>query len=191
VAGSPSLGSSDAKVTIVEFTDFQCPFCGAYARDTFGRILSEYVKTGKVRYVSRNFPLDQIHPLAHKAAEAALCAEEQGKYWDLHDRFFADQKKITVDDIPEHAAAMGADAAALRKCMDSGKYAQKVATDLAEGQDLGVSGTPTFFMGYADTKNPSRVQAVRSVAGNAPYREFQKAIEEALEAAKQGVETSR
>jgi protein-disulfide isomerase len=191
VAGSPSLGSRDAKITIVEFTDFECPFCGAYARETFGRIMSEYVKTGKVRYVSRNFPLEQSHPLARKAAEVALCAEEQGKYWDLHDRFFADQRKITVDDVPEHAAALGADAAALRQCADSGRYAQKVAADLAEGREVGVSGTPTFFIGYADVKNPSRIKAVRSIPGNAPYREFEKAIGEALEAWKRGAEVSR
>jgi protein-disulfide isomerase len=171
-----------AGVTIVEFTDFQCPFCAAYARETFGRIRDEYVKTGKVRYVSRDFPLEQLHPLAMKAAEAAACARDQGKYWELHDRFFADQNKLSVEDLPEQAAAISADAAALRQCLDKGKYTQRVVADIAEGKDLGLQGTPSFFVGYQDPQNPGRIHAVKMVAGNSPYPEFQQAIDDALKA---------
>ncbi len=169
VAGSPSLGASDAKVTVVEFTDFQCAFCAAYAHGTFERIIKEYVQTGKVRYVVRNFPLEQSHPLARKAAEAGLCAHEQGKFWALHDRFFADQKKLAPSDLPDHVSAIGADLASINVCLESGKYGDRLAADLADGRDLRVVGTPTFFIGYADQSDPSRIRAVRSIGGDVPY----------------------
>lgn len=182
IAGSPSLGSMDAKATIVEFTDFQCPFCAGYARETFPRIVRDYVDTGKVRYVIRNFPLEQVHPLARKAAEVSLCAEEQGKFWALHDRFFADQKKLMTSDVPEDLAAIGADPVAFQECLEKGQSAAKIGADLAAGHELEVAGTPTFFVGYSDSKDRSRIRAVRSIVGNTPYREFAKAIAEALEA---------
>jgi protein-disulfide isomerase len=188
VANSPSLGRTDAKVTVVEFTDFQCPFCGAYARDTFAKMLTDQIKTGNIRYVVRNFPLEQSHPLARKAAEASLCADEQGKFWALHDRFFADQKKLSPEDIPEHVIAIGADLTAFQQCFSSSKYAAKVAADVAEGRDLQVGATPTFFIGYSDPDDPSRVRALRTIVGNAPYREFQKMITEASQASKQATE---
>jgi len=184
VSGGPSLGQADAKVTIVEFTDFQCPFCSAYARETLGRIVTDYVKTGKARYVVRNFPLEQAHPLARKAAEAALCALEQGKYWELHDRFFADQRKLAISDILQHADAIGANIDELRSCLEGGGHAAEIAGDLAEGRDLGVLGTPTFFVGSIDPGNKSRMRAVRSISGNVPYRAFEKVIAEVLDASK-------
>jgi protein-disulfide isomerase len=182
VADRPSLGQPTAKVTIVEFTDFQCPFCSSFARDTLGKIINDYVNSGKVRYVIRNFPLEQAHPLARKAAEASLCADELGRFWALHDRFFADQTKLALSSLPEHAVAIGVEAAALRRCVESGRYSARVADDIADGRDLEVGGTPTFFIGYPDPNDPSRMRAVRTVSGIAPYREFQKLIAEALEA---------
>jgi protein-disulfide isomerase len=182
VADAPSLGRGEARVTIVEFTDFQCPFCGAYARQTLDRIIDDYVKPGAVRYVTRNFPLEDVHPLARKAAEAALCAYEQGKYWELHDRFFADQTKLTAAQMSEHAAAIGADPTKLRDCLDTGRYGAAVINDVNDGHALGVLGTPTFFVGYSDPQDSSRIRAVRSISGSAPYQEFQKAIAETLEA---------
>jgi protein-disulfide isomerase len=181
---SPSRGQQSAKVTIVEFTDFQCPFCGAYSRGTFGRILHDYVNTGTVRYIVRNFPLEQTHALARKAAEASLCAAEQGDFWVLHDTLFADQ--LHLQSILEHVPAIGANPAIFANCMESGKYAAKVAADLIEGQDLQIRATPTFFVGYTDSVDPSRIKAVRSIVGNAPYGEFQKAIAEALKVSQYG-----
>jgi protein-disulfide isomerase len=180
IAGSPTLGNDHAAVTVVEFTDFQCPFCAAYTRETLGRILGDYVDTGKVRYVVRSFPLEQVHPLAEKAAEGALCAGDQGKYWPAHDRFFANQQKLAVDEMPGHAAALGLDSAVFHECLTRGKYAAVVDSDLEEGHALDVRGTPTFFIGFTDAQNPRRIRAIRSLAGNLPFREFQKAIEESL-----------
>jgi protein-disulfide isomerase len=190
IAESPSRGQRDAKVTLVEFTDFQCPFCGAYARQTYPRIIDEYVKPGKVRYVSRNFPLES-HPLAHKAAEAAACADDQGKFWELHDRFFVNQDKLAAADVAEHANAIGASARDLQRCIENGKYAARVDSDMRDGRDMRVGGTPTFFIGYTNPGDPSRIRAVRSIIGSAPYSEFQKAIAEALEASGPGAEEEK
>lgn len=126
LAGSPSLGQNDAKVTIVEFTDFQCPFCGAYVRETYQRIVHDYVDTGKARYVIRHFPLERVHPLARKAAEASFCANEQGKFWALHDRLFADQTKLASDDILAHASAIGANPVVFRECLERGNTLRRL-----------------------------------------------------------------
>jgi protein-disulfide isomerase len=188
-SGRPALGNDDAPVSIVEFTDFQCPFCGGYARETLGRIVADYVRTGKVRYIVRNFPLDQSHPLAEKAAESALCAHDQGKFWQAHDRFFADQRKLSVGDMPDHAAAMGLNAGVFMDCINSAKYADAVNADRSYGEALGVRGTPTFFIGMVDPENPGRAHALRALMGNLPLRDFQKAIEEVLAEANRNAES--
>ena len=133
-----------------------------------------------MRYVVRNFPLDQAHPFAEKAAEAALCAQDQGKFWQPHDRFFGDQRKLSVGDMPGHAAEFGPDGGVFMDCINRGKYADAVNADRSEGEALGVRATPTFLIGTVDPENPSRVHALRTLVGNLPLRDFQKAIEEVL-----------
>ncbi len=98
--GEPTKGDTSARVVLVEFTDYQCPFCGRYVHDAYAQIEAEYIKTGKLRYVIREFPLESIHPQAFKAAEAALCAGDQGKYWEMHDRLFANQRALAPDQLP-------------------------------------------------------------------------------------------
>lgn len=179
-AGSPSLGKSDAKATIVEFTDFQCPFCGAYARETFKQVVHEYVDTGKLRYVIKQFPIEQLHPFARGAAEASLCANDQGKFWELHERLFANQAKLAPGDMPAHGAAVAVEPVAFQECIVNGTHAAQTAGDLKDGHALQVKGTPTFFIGYIDPTDPSRIRAVRLITGNAPYGEFQRAIAEVI-----------
>ena len=128
-AGAPSLGERTAKVTIIEFSDYQCPFCGRYATQTMPLLLDEYVKTGKVRYIFRNFPLEQLHPSAEKAAEAGACAGDQGKFWEAHDRFFKNQQGLDAKQVLGHAAALGLDVATFQQCLDTGKYASVVKAD--------------------------------------------------------------
>ncbi len=180
VAASPSVGDEFARVAVVEFSDFQCPFCGAFNREMFGRIVEEYVKTGKVRYIARNFPLENSHPLAREAAEAALCAADQGKYWEARERFFANQTKLAAADMAEHAVAIGANPALLTACAESGKHANEIDKDLAEARDLGVRGAPSFFLGYPDSKDKTQVHAVKLLVGNVPFRDFQSALDELL-----------
>ncbi len=141
-AKGPSRGPETAKVTIVEFSDFQCPFCSR-GRDTVEEVMQAYA--GKVRLVFRHFPLD-FHKQAPKAAEASLCANEQGKFWEYHDALFKNQQKLELADLKEHAGSLGLDGAKFGECLDSGKMAKVVSEDLAAGKKVGVSGTPAFFI---------------------------------------------
>ncbi len=179
VDGDPFVGDKSAKVTIIEFLDYQCPFCARHFRETLPQIQQEYIKTGKVKYVVREFPLESIHPQAFKASEAALCAGEQKKYFEMHDRLFSDQKALGVKDLPKHAEVLGLDVPKFQQCVESGKYAAKVRKDVADGQRAGVSGTPSFFLGLTEP-NSSEVKPVRSLKGAQPYPAFQAAIDDLL-----------
>lgn len=143
-AEGPSRGPKDAKVTIVEFSDFECPYCGA-AHDTVEKVMTDYA--GKVRLVYRQFPLP-MHSHAAKAAEASLCALDQGerKFWEYHDVLFKNQKKLSLDDLKAHAASVGLDGAKFSACLDSGQKKAAVDADQTAGSQAGVGGTPAFFI---------------------------------------------
>ena len=179
VDGGAMKGDKNAKVTLVEFTDYQCPFCSRHFRETYPQLDNDYVKTGKVRYVLREFPLESIHPNAYKAAEAANCAGEQGKYWEMHDRLFSNQNTLGAQELPNHAQAIGLDAAKFSACLESGKYTAKVRKDLNDAQKYGATGTPTFFVGLTDPKS-SDVKAVRKIVGAQTYAAFKDAIDTLL-----------
>ena len=177
--GAPTMGERTAKVTMVEFSDYQCPLSSRYFNLTMEQLVKDYVKTGKVQYVFRDFPLDSIHPLAKKAAEAAHCAGEQGKYWEMHDRFFRNQMSIGPELLPLHAKMLGLDVTRFQQCLDSGRYAANVREDTAEGKKAGVQGTPGFFLGLTDP-NGTRLKAVTFVNGAQPYNTFKEAIDKLL-----------
>jgi protein-disulfide isomerase len=179
IDGGATKGDNNAKLTLVEFTDYQCPFCSRHYRDTMPQIIKEYVDTGKVKYVLREFPLESIHPLAFKASEAAQCAGEQGKYWEMHDRLFANQNALAATQLPGHAEAVGVDAGKFKSCLDSGKFAAKVRKDLGDAQKAGATGTPTFFLGRTDP-NGKEVRSVRKLVGAQPYAAFKDAIDTLL-----------
>jgi len=142
-AGHPSWGPEDAAVTLVEFSDFECPYCSGFTQ-TLDQIKNDY--EGRIRVVFRQFPLTQIHANAMKAAEASLCAAEQDRFWPLHDLMFADQQGLGVAQLREKARQTGVDGAAFDACLDSGKYLEQVEADLQAGARLGVSGTPAVFI---------------------------------------------
>jgi protein-disulfide isomerase len=146
----PSLGKPDAPVTIIEFSDYQCPYCKRHVDQTMPRLLDDYVKKGTVRYAFRDFPLTEIHPLAAKAAEAARCAGDQGKYWEMHDRLFGNQKDLQPEKLPDHAQAIGLDVGKFRACLDDSRHAAAVQQDLEEGGKVGANGTPAFVVGLSD-----------------------------------------
>jgi protein-disulfide isomerase len=179
--GDPVKGDRNAKVVVVEFTDYQCPFCGRHVRDTMPQIEAEYIKTGKIRYVTREFPLEAIHPQAFKASEAALCAGDQGKYWEMHVRLFANQRALAPDQLGTHAQAVGLDEAAFKRCLESGTKAAKVRKDLADGAKAGVTGTPAFFIGTADGNT---VNVTRAIKGAHPFTSFKTAIDGVVAAQK-------
>jgi len=141
-AKGPARGPGGAPVTIVEFSDFQCPFCGREA-PVIEKLMKEY--DGKVRLVFRHYPLD-FHPFAAKAAEAGACAADQGKFWEMHDKMFGNQQKLGVDDLKGYAKAIGLDSAKFDKCLDSGEKKPLVEADQKAGNEAGVNGTPAFFV---------------------------------------------
>jgi protein-disulfide isomerase len=183
VDGHPAKGDKGAKLTLIEFSDYQCPFCGRYFRETLPQLQKEYVETGKLRYVFRNFPIESIHPQAFKAAEAAQCAGEQGKYWEMHDRLFGNQSALAPADLPGHARALGLDVAKFEQCLESGQIAASIRQDQADGQKAGVRGTPSFFLGLT-TPAGEAVRALRMIQGAQPYAAFKEAIDSLLAAQK-------
>jgi protein-disulfide isomerase len=163
-AKGPSRGPENAKVTIVEFSDFQCPFCSR-AHDTVEEVMQAYA--GKVKLVFRQFPLD-FHADAPKAAEASLCANEQGKFWEYHSALFKNQSKLKEDDLKEHAKGLGLDAGKFADCLGSGKMATPLKEDMAAGKKVGVSGTPAFFINGV------------MLSGAQPLEEFKRVIDAEL-----------
>lgn len=160
-------GDEDAKVTIIEFSEFQCPFCKKYYDEAYGKIIEEYVDTGKVRYVFRDFPLS-FHANAQKASEAAECAHEQDKFWEYHDKLFKNQQSLDVDSLKKYAKDLGLDEDKFNACLDSGKYEQEVKDDFNDGVNYGVQGTPSFFING------------KLIAGAQPFENFKVIIEEEL-----------
>jgi protein-disulfide isomerase len=164
-ATGPAKGPQNAKITIVEFSDFQCPFCSREVA-VVDRVLKEY--DGKVRLVFRHFPLD-FHQQAGKAAEASLCAADQGKFWELHDKMFENQKELEVPKLKEYAKAVGVDAGKFDKCLDSGEKKGHVEADTKAGSEAGVSGTPAFFVNGV------------LVSGAQPFEKFKDVIDRELQ----------
>lgn len=174
VENEPTIGDDNAPVTIVEFTEYQCPFCKRYVDETFSQIKENYIDTGKVKYVIRDFPLP-FHGNAQKASEAANCADDQGKYWEYHEKLFAEQETWSEKGSDEAIAAfkdyaknLGLETVEFGKCLDEDAYKDEIDQDLADGQNYGVSGTPSFFInGYL-------------LVGAQPYEAFEQMIEEQL-----------
>jgi protein-disulfide isomerase len=164
--GYPTLGPASAPVTIVEFSDFECPFCGGLF-PTLKRIERDYAD--KIRVVYRQFPLASIHPHAEKAAEASLCAFEQQHFWEFHDSMFGNQKELTVDDLKKRAVDMKLDSQKFNDCIDSGREVPAIQKDIQEGARGGVSGTPAMFING------------RFLSGNQPYEAIKDLIDDELE----------
>ncbi len=170
VEGYPAEGPADAPVTLVEFADFQCPYC-ASLDSTLRQVLTKYA--AQVRLVYRNFPLVQIHQNAEKAAEAGLCAADQGHFWEMHDLMFQSQSQLKDIDLKAKAAQLKLDVEAFNSCLDSGQKADKVKQDLYAGASLGVTGTPVLFING------------RFVSGAVPFADIARIIEEELKSSAQ------
>jgi len=163
-AVDPVRGVASAPVTIIEFSDYQCPFC-ARVNPTLEQVRKTY--GDKVKIIFKDFPLPN-HQQAPKAAEAAHCAGEQGKYWELHDHLFANQRALNVPDLKQHAITLGLDAAKFNLCLDSGKHAGLVAAGTAQGERMGVNSTPTLYING------------RPLIGAQPFEAFKQVIDEEL-----------
>ena len=167
-AVGPSRGPADAKVTIVEYSDFECPFCSR-ARTTVDKVME--ANAGKVKLVFRHFPLP-MHQNAQKAAEASACADAQGKFFAMHDQLFDHARELEAEKLPGYAEAIGLDMAKFKACLEGGEMAKVVEKDMAAAEAIGVSSTPTFFVNG------------RELAGALPQEEFQRVIDEELAKAK-------
>ncbi len=144
VAGEPATGPENAPVTVVEFGDFQCAFCKRFFAEVEQQMLDKYA--GKIRFVFRDFPMPEMHPYAETAAEAAHCAGDQRRFWEYHNLLFQSQSLLDRTTLTAYAKQLNLDVKAFEYCMNSGKHRQHVKANLSDGQALGVSGTPTFFI---------------------------------------------
>lgn len=168
----PSKGAgADAKVTIVEFSDFQCPACGSFVNGALPALTENYIATSKVRFVFRDFPLD-IHQYAPMMAGAAACANEQGKFWEMHDALFKNQRTVSYSEKPEdlikgYATTIGVDMKGFNECTKAKKYEQEIQKDFIDGAAAGVNATPTFVING------------KMVSGALPFEKFFKPIIEA------------
>jgi len=157
-------GSKDSPVTVIVFSDYQCPYCEKFFTDTLPLIEKNYINTGKVRFVYRDFPLD-FHQYAKKAAEASECADSQGKFWEYHNKLFENQNSLDIVSLKQYAKDLSLDETKFNDCLDSGKMTAEVQKDIEDGMTNDISGTPTFF-----------INGIKLV-GAQPYSVFQQVID--------------
>lgn len=167
-----SLGNNNALVTIIEFSDFECPYCGKFYNETLPNIKENYINTGKVRFIYRNFPLTTIHKNSLLAAQAAEAAGEQGKYWEMHDILYSNQNELQLTDLQKYAIDLNLDMQKFNSAIESKKFLGKIQKDTEDGIKAGVSGTPAFF-----------INGIKLV-GAQPFSNFEKIIESELAKAK-------
>ncbi len=176
----PVRGNQEAEITIIEFSDFQCPFCARFHVQTLPLLLENYIDSGKVKLVYRDFPIQNIHPNAMPAAVAAECADEQGKYWQYHDKLFENQNQWAkletteaVEIFSQYSVEIDLNQEQFETCLTSGKYVNEIRNDLNDGREYGVTGTPGFFVGSDDL-------GFVELKGAQPFESFKKIIESQL-----------
>jgi len=180
VDDDPVKGDSDAPITIVEFSDFQCPFCQRWWQNTLPQIEENYISTGKVKFVYRDFPLDSLHPQARTAHIASECADEQGKFWEYHDVLFSEQSQwnklelsLLAETFTQMASDLGLEESKFQSCLGSVSIAQEVNKDYTDARNLGATGTPTFFVG-------NEKDGFTKLVGAQPYSAFQTVFDKLL-----------
>jgi protein-disulfide isomerase len=177
VRGDTFRGDGGARVAIIEYADFECPYCGEYEKQIFPQILSTYIETGKVKYFFRDLPLPG-HARAMPAARAARCAGEQGKYWEMHDSLFARQQALSAPALLDRAQTLGLDTAKFTECQSSEKYTEDIQKSMAEAQQMRIDGTPTFFIGIVESSGDVTIS--KRVQGTAPFGVFKTEIDSLL-----------
>jgi protein-disulfide isomerase len=169
IDGAPVLGDPAAPVAMIVFSDFECPFCGRFARDVFPSIKTNYLETGKVQFVFKHLPIPGLHPRAEPAAAVAVCAAQQGKFWALHDELFKDPTKLDDADLASYEKKVGLDDAQVRSCLN-GEAKGRIDEDTALAKTLSIRGTPTFLLGRV--QGDGRVKVLQVVAGALSAAEF-------------------
>ena len=179
LANQPTRGNAGAKVTLVEVSDYHCPFCRRQTLQTMPQLLTEYVNSGKVRYVFVDYPIAQLHPDAFTSHEAADCAGEQGKYWQMHDSLFTNPPAHDRAALAAQARSLGIDTGKFNACLGDGRHASAIRASIERMQQLGVGGTPLVLIGLTPAAGEP-MKVVSSVYGAKPYDEFKTAIDAAL-----------
>lgn len=175
VSGEIFRGEPSATLVIIEYGDFECPFCRRFQNDTFPQIRDAYIRTGKLRYYFRDLPLP-MHPFAMSSARAARCATEQGKFWQMHDELLGGEMHLTADDVDRHAKAIGLDVGKLDACMGSGRHADSIRSSVQSAGKLGVRGTPSFLIGSLDS-NGTTVTIRKALRGAQPFDDFKAVLD--------------
>jgi len=179
-ANDPVLGNADAKISIIEFSDFQCIFCAKAYNEALAEFKnSSYFKNGEINLIYKQLPLDtacntglsnQLHPNACESAEASLCADEQGKFWEYHNMLFENQQALATENLKSYASTLGLDTGKFNTCLDSGKYASEVKKEISQGTSAGGTGTPFFIIVNFETKKTT------TLSGAYPWSQFESAI---------------
>jgi protein-disulfide isomerase len=179
IENEPFRGNAGAKVTLVEVSDYHCPFCRRQSLQTVPQLMTEYVNSGKVKYVFVDYPIAQLHPDAFKSHEAATCAGDQGKYWQMHDSLFTNAPARDVAQLTAQAKALGLDMAKFDACLGSGRHATPIHDSVTRMEELGVGGTPLTLIGITPPPG-APMKIVSFVYGARPYGDFKTAIDAAL-----------
>ena len=178
LAGHPFEGSNEARLAVVEVSDYQCPYCARHTRETYPLLEKDFIATGKVRYAMLDFPL-RNHPFAFKAAEAATCAADKGKFWEMHHLLFENQNALNPETLPAYAEQLGLDRAEFEACLKEGRQ-QSVNADLQQATKAGISATPTFLIGWL--KDGDQLKPAEVIRGAQSFENFERVIKQLLEA---------
>lgn len=178
LAGAPFLGDADAPITIVEFSDFQCPFCARHVQQTLPKLQQSLIAEGKLKYVASDFPLP-THKQAFKASVAAHCAQEQDKFWEMSAKIFENYRTVSPETLPGFAEAVGLNVNDFNTCLASGKYDAMISAKKREAQKAGVGSTPNFLVGYTQ-KGSTKFKAKELIKGAVPYENFKSTVERLL-----------
>jgi protein-disulfide isomerase len=179
ITDEPTRGNGSAKITVVEVSDFHCPFCRRQTLQTLPSLMTDYVNSGKVKYVFVDYPIAQLHPEAFRSHEAASCAGDQGKYWQMHDSLFTNAPARDAAQLTAQAKTIGLDEAKFGSCLNGGVHAASIRDSIARMQQLGVGGTPLTLIGLTPAAG-APMKVVASVYGARPYADFKEAIDAAL-----------
>lgn len=177
IDGAPLKGNKSARVAMIVFSDFECPYCARFARDTWPTLQANYVDTGRVLVAFRNQPLEAIHASALVAAEGAHCAANQSRFWEMHDRLFLNQEHLDRASVFQHAKSLGLDGELFRSCVDRDAEST-IRRDMAQARTLGINGTPSFLIGILSQDN--RVKVTNVLSGAKSIVEFSETLEKAL-----------
>jgi len=183
IGTSPVKGKPDATVTLVEYSDYQCPFCARHYRQVMPTLEKEYIETGKLKFVMRENPIPSLHRNAVNASKAAVCAGGQGKYWEMHNLMFDNQKELGIDNLKAFADTIGLDTDMFKICIESEEVKKRVNADIASGVKLGAAGTPGFFLGLTDPNDPDKAKMSVFIKGARSLDTFKASIDDLLESA--------